>query len=113
MMKQSDIRQTSLNQTGIAVISLAPESSDNIKITPLFSLKPSEEADKLAKMIPNAVKVKDVFLTNNMLDYKIEDKVKAFVESENYIPESLVDEMALGIPFVVGVYPESTKKYYR
>ena len=44
MIRRNDIRQTNLNQTGVAIISL---ESGNKKIIPLFSLKPMEEAEKL------------------------------------------------------------------
>ena len=109
MIRRNDIRQTNLNQTGVAIISL---ESGNKKIIPLFSLKPMEEAEKLANMIPKARRPIDVFVTNNLLDYKIEDEIREVVSNKGYLPEALVDEAALGIPFVQGICAEDTKKYY-
>lgn len=109
MIRRNDIRQTSLDQTGVAII---PLSSGDSKIIPLFSLKPVEEAYKMANMISDARRPIDVFVANNLLDYKIEDKIREVVSNEGYLPESLVDEVALGIPFVTGYYIDDSKKCY-
>lgn len=91
------IKQTSLDQTGIAIF----KEKDDYLYIPLFSLSPVEEADDIASYMPGCTK-EHVFITNNMMDYKIEDAIKHFrKENENVLPQNLVEELVLGFPFVL------------
>lgn len=93
------IQQTSLDQTGIAIFKL--NTTNEEKYVPLFSLTPCEEASELTRYIDG--ELKHVFITNNLCDYKIEDEIRDYAKSHNgAISEDLLDQLALGVPFVQG-----------
>jgi hypothetical protein len=103
--------QKSIDQTGVAVFEL--EDGDE-KVIPLFSLTPYEEALKIREYLSSSVKVlKNVYYSNNMMKYKIEDKIEKFVKKYNYLPEELMYDLASGFPYTVGEKLEYTKKYYK
>ena len=108
------LKQTSLDQTGIAILSPEKNSLEEIKI-PLFSEKPTKEANELLLLFPSGTIIRHVFISNNLLDYKIEDCIKEFQkEFSNVLPENMMDEMVSGFPFIRGYTdsPESTKYVY-
>lgn len=86
-----------MEQTGVAIF--LGEHDEEIH-RPLFSNSPCEEARGIAFMTGD--KLRDVFYSNNLLDYKIEDLIKDFVRECEYLPENYVDELVSGFPFIIG-----------
>ena len=93
------IKQTSLDQTGIAIYTIGNDE----KIIPLFSLSPIEEANKMLDYFTDhtikKVTLEHVFISNNLLEYKIEDEIRNFIGENGYLPEDLMDELLCGFPF--------------
>ena len=91
--------QTSFDQTGIAIV----ETPDKEQVTiPLFSLSLYDEANEMITYMEG--ELKHVFITNNLIEYKIEDEIRDYQEEHNnVIPEEYMDELASGIPFVQGL----------
>lgn len=93
------VKQTSLDQTGVAIYKI----DDKEKIFPLFSLNPVEEANTLQEDLivcsSKNVTLEHVFISNNLLEYKIEDEIRNFVKENGYLPEDLMDELLCGFPF--------------
>ena len=91
------IQQTSLDQTGIAIFTV--ENGEKVSI-PLFSLTPFDEADELSTYIEGEIK-KDIFISNNLCDYKIEDEIRDYKKKNlGAIPEEFMDQLVLGFPFI-------------
>ena len=91
------IQQTSLLQTGIA-IGLTLDGKE-ISI-PLFSQNPViDEIPNFKQRFPE-IKIKDVFLANSVLKYKIEDTIKEFKETNKFLPENYMNELRSGFPFI-------------
>ena len=103
------LKQTSLDQTGVAIFSLSDKKE---KIIPLFSLNPMAEAENMLKMFPSGTELAHVFLANNMLTYKIGDAIDAFTKEHNYLPEDLMDELVSGFPFIEGYATNFSNSYY-
>ena len=100
------IKQTSLDQTGIAII----ERKDKEDLfLPLFSLSPIKEANELALDIPGFIRIKNIFIANNLLDYKIEDAIKDFkqLKRPEVLPQNLMEELVSGFPFITGYENEN------
>ena len=91
--------RTSIEQTGVAIF-VNKEGEE--KAVPLFSEEPCEEARDLRKFITGYM-LRDVFYTNNLLDYKIEDLIKDFYDKHGFLPENYTEELAWGFPFVIGL----------
>lgn len=91
--------QTSIDQTGIAIF------SDGERI-PLFSEDPISEAQKILEKLSKSndeLQLKNVFITNNLLDVKIEDLIAEYTYSRpEVLPEDLMDELLSGFPGVQG-----------
>lgn len=84
-------------QTGI-VIFLNEQDEEITK--PLYSNTPCEEARRLGCII--GCKVKDVFYSNNLLEYKIEDLIEDFTKKYRFLPENYIDELVSGFPLIPG-----------
>ena len=106
------IKQTSLDQTGIVIY----ETDNSLKTIPLFSLTPMEEATQILvdieKITHKVCNLKHVFVANNLLDYRVEDAIKNFVNTYNFLPENLMDELVSGFPFIQGYDLGYTKMFY-
>lgn len=97
--------QTSLDQTGIAVLE---DENGNTKNIPLFTLEPSKEASNVADFLnrKSFVKydVKHVVVCNNLLDYRIEDEIEAYQkEHSGVIPQDLLEQLLSGFPHIYGM----------
>lgn len=104
------LKQTSLEQTGVAVLKL----KDGDKVIPLFSENPIKEANEVGALFPLGTEVKNVFVANNILDYRIEDCIKDFqIEFPQILPEDMMEELVSGFPFTYGEYSgkETSQKY--
>lgn len=91
------LQQKSLFQTAIAIVIMEDGSERQI---PLFSSKPfMDEVPKLQERLPIA-EVKHVYLSNNLMKYKIENTIEAFVSTHGYLPENFMNELRSGFPFI-------------
>jgi hypothetical protein len=98
------LKQTSLDQTGVAVLKLI----DGDKVIPLFSENPIKEANEVGSLFPLGTEVKNVFVANNMLDFKIEDCIKDFqTYLPNTLPEDMMEELVSGFPYTYGYYTDT------
>ena len=103
------LQQRSLDQTGVAILEL--ENNEEKEI-PLFSLTPVEEANTIAEKYFPSCKIKHVFITNNLMNVKIEDTIAEFIKNNNgVVPENLIEEILTGFPYVIG-NGTSTKHIY-
>ena len=99
-MDRIKLKRTSVTQTGIAIL---VDKEGNTKQIPLYSNNPCDEARELRELDGlNNYTVKDVFYTNNMMEYKIEKVIENFVRINHFLPESIVDEMVMGFPGIIG-----------
>lgn len=91
------LKQISLDQTGVVILDIDGKE----KVFPLYSNNPSLEAGEVASFYPNA-EIKNVFVTNNMLDYRIEDCITEYRKSYNsdVLPENYMEELVSGFPFL-------------
>lgn len=89
--------RTSIEQTGIAIF--LGEYDEEI-YRPMFSNNPCAEARDISFVTGD--RLKDVFYSNNLLDYKIEDIIKDFVREHGCLPENYVEELVNGFPFIIG-----------
>lgn len=102
-------QQTSINQTGITILELANSEE---KIIPLFSEKPSEEAEEILTFFKGA-RIKNTIVTNNLMDYKIENEVKKYKDEHNgALSEDLMNQLASGFPYIEGYEPFNTMECY-
>ena len=93
------IYQTSIDQTGIAIFIMNGTGEE--KQIPLFSSKPCDEANEIAKYIDG--KKIHVFFTNNLLEYDILTELRRYErEHHGSISEEYMDQLASGFPFVEG-----------
>ena len=62
-----------------------------------------------------AYEIKQVFITNNLLDYKITDAIKDYISKQGgdfasikdvALPQDLVHELATGFPFIISLNPK-------
>ena len=95
------LQQTSLEQTGIAILLMKNNEEKHI---PLFSLNPVEEANELVrKYFTNSCeKIKSVYITNNLMEAKIEDIISTYREKHLCLPENYMEELLSGFPYIVG-----------
>lgn len=104
------LQQKSLDQTGAAILILGGNEE---KVIPLFSLNPVEEANSLVEQyFPECEKIKAVYITNNLLDTKIEDLISAYKEECSALPEDYMEDLVSGFPFVFDRECEITKHFY-
>ena len=94
-MKQRLFR-TSMEQTGAAIY----KAGDKEKIIPLFSNNPLNEARSITI---GDYQLEHVFYTNNLLDYKIEDLIRDFINENKFLPEDYMEELVSGFPFIIGM----------
>ena len=98
------LKQTSLDQTGIAILKI----KDEYKVIPLFSENPIKEANEVGALFPLGTEVKNVFVANSMLDFKIEDCIKDFqTYLPNTLPEDMMEELVSGFPYTYGYYTDA------
>lgn len=103
------LQQTSLDQTGVVII----ENSENgQKIIPLFSLNPVEEAQSLQSSYFREWEIKHVYVTNNLMQAKIEDIIEEYRKGHENLPEDYMEELLSGFPYVQGLEPAFKKAYY-
>ena len=94
------IKQTSLEQTGVA---LYEDNNGELTQIPLFSLNPVDEAHEMESLVSSDSSLKHVFISNNLLDYKIEDAIEDFQEKNgDVLPQNLIEELVAGFPFLCG-----------
>lgn len=98
-----------INQTGVAIIKIKNGSEKEV---PLYSLTPNEEIKSLLPYIKD-VQSYSIYLSNNMMDYRIETCIKEFEERNGFIPEDMLDELVSGFPYVMGTEPGFNKRYYK
>lgn len=104
--------QTNLNQTGVAIFSCKDEEDI---IIPLFGRAPLIEARSIeaeGHILPNNYSLKNTFISNNLLDYRIEDAIKDFINREGFLPEDMVDDIVTGFPFIEGEEFELYPAFY-
>lgn len=91
------LKQISLDQTGVAILDI----DGTEKVFPLYSNTPSLEAGEVASFYFDA-EIKNVFVTNNMLDYRIEDCIEDYRKNYNssVLPEDYMEELVSGFPFL-------------
>ena len=89
--------RTCMEQTGVAIF--IGEHDEEIH-RPMFSNNPCEEARGVAYITGD--RLRDVFYSNNLLDYKIEDLIEDFVREHRCLPENYVEELVNGFPFIIG-----------
>lgn len=103
------LQQTNINQTGVAILELTNLEEKQV---PLFSLNPISEAEELLEDFIGA-SVKHVFITNNLMDYKIESVIEKYKSEHNgALSELLMDQLVSGFPYVVGYEVRSTTDFY-
>ena len=103
------LQQTSLDQTGIAILIMKDES---VKFIPLFSSKPIEEAhDLVVNYFPDCLEINHIYFTNNLMDAKIEDTIEKYREGHPCLPEDYMEELLSGFPYIFGE-PKSTIPFY-
>ena len=106
------LQQKSLDQTGVAILKLG----DKEKAIPLFSLSPAEEASNLIEeCFPEYSEANvTIFVTNNLLETKIEDMISEFRENYLALPEDYMEDLVSGFPFVYNRDSDSeiTKHFY-
>lgn len=93
--------QTSIQQTGVALLEIEGEKE---RVIPLFSRGPVEEANRFVKNLHNKLNkniiIKNVFYSNNLMDYKIEDLVRDFIKENGFLPSNYINDMVSGFPFI-------------
>lgn len=91
------LKQISLDQTGVAILDI----DGTEKVFPLYSNTPTAEADEVVSFYSDA-EIKNVFVTNNMLDYRIEDCIEDYIKNYNssVLPEDYMEELVSGFPFL-------------
>lgn len=96
------LQQTSLDQTGIAILEL---NNGEEKHIPLFSLKPVEEANNIVRDYFSSYckNIKAVYFTNNLMDSKIEDLIESYRKNRKNLPENYMDELLSGFPYIIGI----------
>lgn len=102
-------QQTSINQTGITILELANSEE---KIIPLFSERPNEEAEEILTFFEEA-RIKSTLITNNLMDYKIENEVKKYKDDHNgALSEDLINQLVSGFPYIEGYNSYNTIECY-
>ena len=91
--------RTSIEQTGAAIF---VNDKGEEKIIPLFSDNPCEEARGIRLTNFYNYTLRDVFYSNNLMDFRIEDMVKDYIKRYGCLPENYMDELASGFPFIFG-----------
>lgn len=105
------LQQTSLDQTGVAILRMNGESSE--KQIPLFSLKPVEEAQSIvSSFFPTCERIEAVYFTNNLMEVKIEDIIANYRKNHENLPEDYMEELLSGFPYVIGAKPAFNKAFY-
>ena len=104
------LKQTSLDQTGMAIFETTEGKE---KYVPLFSLHPIEEANNLMALIPGLSFRKNIYFSNNLLTYKIEDAIEEYMKDRKNLPEDYMEELVSGFPFIKGLDPQSTIAFYK
>ena len=95
------LQQTSLDQTGVAILSMNGKEEKQI---PLFSLKPVEEAQSIVEnFFPACERIEAVYFTNNLMETKIEDIISNYRKNHKNLPENYMEELLSGFPYVIGI----------
>lgn len=93
------IRQTSIEQTGIAIFT----TEEGERCVPLFSLEVCKEANELQTYFKTLTRPTRVYMTNNLLEYRIEDEIEKFKkEHNNVVPEEYMEQLVSGFPYIEG-----------
>ena len=73
-------------------------------LTLLFSLHPVEEANELVRnyFTNSCEKIKSVYITNNLMEAKIEDLISKYREKHLCLPENYMEELLSGFPYIIG-----------
>ena len=103
------LQQTSLDQTGIVIFK---NSAGNQKNIPLFTLNPVAEAQSLQNTYFRGWEVRHVYVTNNLMQAKIEDTIEEYRKGHNNLPEDYMEELLSGFPYIQGLEPAFKKAYY-
>ena len=109
-MKIHELRQTSLDQTGVVIL----EKDGNQKAVPLFSCEPYSEAQKLAGAYFRDWEIKHIFFTDNIIggEYKVEEIIEKYLTERNCLPETYMEEVLTGFPCMEGWGTMSTTFCY-
>lgn len=106
------LKQTSLDQTGIAII----QTTEGDEYIPLFSLEPDKEARELVALYyknnSKFIQLKACYITNNLMEVKIEDIIEKYMQNNLNLPEDYMEELISGFPFIKGLEPAFNKAYY-
>lgn len=103
------LQQTSLDQTGVAVFE---NNAGEQKIIPLFTLNPVGEAQSLQISYFREWEVKHIYVTNNLMQAKIEDIIEEYRKGHKALPEDYMEELLSGFPYIQGLEPAFKKAYY-
>ena len=99
-----------INQTGIAIFEMENGSTEYI---PLYSLHPSIEAIKIMEYKKGIKELSHVFYSNNLMDYKVEDKIEDFKKEYGFLPEEYMEDLVSGFPYIRGFETENSMKFYK
>lgn len=103
------LQQTSLDQTGIAIFK---NSTGDQKDIPLFTLNPITEAQSLQSTYFKEWEIRHVYVTNNLMQAKIEDIIEEYRKGHRNLPEDYMEELLSGFPYIQGLEPAFKKAYY-
>lgn len=106
-----EFQQTSLDQTGVAVLIMEDGSE---KIIPLFSFNPIREVQELVKefeFFSTCQGIKNVYFTNNLMETKIEDTIEKYREGHLCLPEDYMEELLSGFPYIFGIHKNTISFY--
>lgn len=107
-MEKVKLKQTSLDQTGVLLLSMLGKE----KIIPLFSCNPVEEAQELVANYFSEWEKTNIFITNNLLEIKIEDTIEEYKKEYLFLPENYMEELLSGFSFIIGREIPFTKHFY-
>ena len=97
-MNKIKLRRTSIEQTGVVILE---DKNGDTRQLPLYSDNPCDEAREVASIL--GCRVVNVYYSNNLMEFKIQDLIRDFIDANNFLPENFMDEMVMGFPFIFGI----------
>lgn len=91
------LKQTSLEQTGVALIE---EEDGSFSQIPLYSSKPTQEAYSFGQRFN--VRVRHVFYTNNIIG--ICKELQDYISKFHSLPRSIMEDLRCGFSHIYGSY---------
>jgi hypothetical protein len=102
------LQQKSLDQTGVAIL----EFKDGKREIPLFSCNPVAEINSIIEnYFSDCISLKAVYITNNLMETKIEDIIEKYRYKHPCLPENYMNELLSGFPYIIG-NEEETLYFY-